>query len=83
MASSICGDNKAVIHDFPGARHFLDAEIPESERKRDLLQLIRKLEASQNTCEYLFYYQQFIDVLSHHIVVCSPVLVFLAQYFPR
>jgi len=83
MAASICSGKKAVINDFPGARLFLDEEIPESERKRDLVQLIKKLEDSQKTCEYLFYYQQFIDVLSHHIVVCAPVLVFLSQYFPQ
>jgi hypothetical protein len=83
MAASICSGKKAVINDFAGARRFLEEEIPESERKRDLVQLIKKLEDSQKTCEYLFYYQQFIDVLSHHIVVCAPVLVFLSQYFPQ
>jgi len=83
MAASICSDKKAVINDFAGARRFLEEEIPESERKRDLVQLIKKLEDSRKTCEYLFYYQQFIDVLSHHIVVCAPVLVFLSQYFPQ
>ena len=67
---------------FPGPAVFLKGKSPGANTKRDLARLIKKLEDSQKTCEYLFYYQQFVDVLSHHIVVCSPVLVFLSQYFP-
>jgi hypothetical protein len=83
MVPGTCGNKTVTIDDFSGASHFLDEEIPDGERKKDLLQLIKKLEDSKNTREYLFYYQQFIDVLNHHIVVCSPVLIFLSRFFPQ
>ncbi|MFZ0004297.1 MAG: hypothetical protein WCC86_00350 [Methanoregula sp.] len=82
MVPGTRGDKKVTINDFSGASHLIGEEIPDGERKKDLLQLIKKLEESQNTREYLFYYQQFIDVLNHHIVVCSPVLIFLSRFFP-
>ena len=73
----------ATIKDFQEASRFINDTLRDGERKEDLLQLLERMDHSRSSREFVFYYQQFVDLLNHHIVAEVPILVFLSQYFPR
>jgi len=72
-----------TIKDFQEASRYIEETLRNGDRKQDLLQLLERMDHARNTREFLFYYQQFVDLLNHHIVGEVPVLAFLTQFFPK